>query len=102
MQGTLHHVFVADILAPTLAALLDLRQPYPDDDICIARFTIDVREPDDYTDVLHRMLAPWVDAAANNAALKPAALTDEERLEKMSAGEQARYWRHIGKYPLSR
>jgi hypothetical protein len=63
----MHDVYMLEIAARTIEAILEPHRPYVDS-IAVRRFSLDLRDPTSYVDVLLRMLEPW--AVLARSALK--------------------------------
>ncbi len=100
-EGTVHDVYVAEISAHTLSALLDLRRPYADD-VFTRRFSVDVRRPEEYASVLHSVMAQWAETAARLSQLAVTVVAGRKSCGTMSANEGAPYGRRTRKQPPAR
>ncbi len=77
--GTIHDVYMLEMSASTIEAILEPRRPYVG---CIAvrRFALDLRDPISYVEVLLRMLEPWLALARSAVQSKvPRSRTDAGR-----------------------
>ncbi len=89
----MHDVYVAEISAHTLSAMLDLRRPFTDD-VLTRRFSVDVRQPEEYASILHSIMAQWAETSAR--WFEPA-VAGRRSCGTMSANESASHSRRARK-----